>query len=1574
MTDETHSSTRTVFPDVQRREYLKSLGIAGGTLAVGSGVGAATAADDSPDQTDERDLAPLPAPTDLTVDYEPAPNNLRPDATPRFTWRVLTDSRDRSQRAYRVLVASDESALASDAGDVWDSGRVAATASTTVDYGGPALDPDTTYHWKVRVWDSQDQATDWSDPGSFTTANSPDPADWSGSWIGVDRSTDSGLAGTEWTDYTFESTVTIETAAAGFVFRAQDATNCYMWQLVLASSPDGTGDEHVLRPHVRENGAWTRLGNVSVDSALRGAEHEPHDVRIDVAGATITTYIDGTKVDERQDSTHSSGTVGFREYDTEHARVDDISVVSQDGDTLFQSSFEGPVLTSFNGGTLSSGALDLSGTGIVLHANRSLDPSPLLRTEFSADKPIADARAHVAGIGYSELYLNGERVGDDVLNPAWTAYEDRVVYSTYDVTDLVTEGANAAGIWLGKGWFSKDTPWYMKWESRGPPRALFDLTVTYADGTTETVVTDDTWQTRQSPILENDIYDGETYDARREQANWAEPGADGDWDTVDVLDAPGEDFVLQPQRTQPIRTVETLEPQAIEPHEGGYVVDFGQNHSGWVELQIRGASEGDEIVLKHAEVRNEDGDLVMKDLRGADGTDRYVARGDDVETYEPRFTYHGYRYVEIRGYPGELTADDLVSKVVHTDKSRTGSFKCSNEELNQVQHNAVWGMQSNSHSIPTDCCQRDERLGWTGDAHMTGRSSMYNFDAARFNEKWMRDHDDDQSPEGYQSDTIPSAVGDGDADPNWAKTRVTVAWYLYAHTGDEQVLRDRYEGLKAYVDYWRGEADGHIIPANKQHYGDWLAFEDTPDAALLNTFAYHQSTQMFARMADELGRDDDAATYRALADDIASAFNDAFFDERNGVYGSGSQTTYAVALFAGIVPDEHEQRVADNLATKVRTEDDGKLQTGFIGTRPLLFSLVEHGYEELAYHVVSQPEQPGWVYMVRQGATTLWERWDSDERIGSGMNSFNHRPWTEISEWFYRVLAGIDLGAPGFEEIEIKPRLVEDLEWAEGSVETVRGEVASRWERTDHGVELSVTIPWNTSATVYVPAEYRDAVTADGEALADATGVSFERMEDEYAVLSVGSGSYTLISDPVRGGAGFANRAAKRMQQTVADLRTSGALSDPQAEHLDTKLSKLVEQTANALSARESLDRTHTIQHVQNALTTVNSLRDWVASKRAAGSLTADTATALIEDLAVIDDALSHASTSALDVNATATLQQSTLVAGGHGTLDVTLLNEGTNRLNDARVDVNAPEKWAVASTSATHAGTIPADESFTASFDVDVPLSQARASVPITGTATYRHEGGVAEIPVGTVAEVGPPVTIEQVTAPPAAAGEQTTVSAVLTNAADEAVTGDLSIALPDGWTVDRETKRYRIAAGDDTTVAFTVTAPADAKHGVRATLTATYGDNFADSASTGIFLGPVASWEFDTAGDLEGWAPWNDIADFTVADGTLSYRSTGGDPFMGQTEPLSIDAPNGLAIQIRMKTSVDSDGQLFWTTEDAPIWLEGKSRHFDVVGGEWQTYTIDMPPQDSPVTGLRLDAVRETATIEIDHIRVYY
>ena len=880
---------------------------------------------------------------------------------------------------------------------------------------------------------------------------------------------DGGLDSEQWTDYTFETDFTVENAAAGLVFRAQDADNLYMWQVNTVRGPPP-----LLRPHVRSNGGWATLPPVELDDVMGEDPHGQHRIRIEVVGDQITTFVDDQQVHRVTDDTHAAGAIGFRQYGDEHAKYDNVSVTAPDGEVLFADDFEHEYVQHFSDGSIVDGQLDLEGTGVVLVAEPQLS-SPLLRTETTIEKSIQSARAHVLTLGYGELYVNGERVGDEKLNPAWTVYGDRVLYSTHDVGDVLQGGENALGLWLGRGWFSKTVS---NWDSYGAPRALLQVNVTYTDGTSDSIVTDADWRLGRSPIIENDIYDGETYDARLEASGWAQAGFDdGDWKRAKESAPPADDVKRRPQRMQPIQVNEELAPVDVWTHDGDYVVDFGQNHTGWLELSIRGANEGDQITLKHAEILTDGGDIDTANLRDADATDTYVATGADVETYEPRFTYHGYRYAKILGYPGELSADDVVSKVVHTGFDQTGTFACANEELNQVQQNAVWGLRSNAHSIPTDCCQRDERMGWTGDGHLAVNSHLLNFDATRFQWKWMYDHDDDQSAAGAHADTIPHAYGSRDADPNWAKTRVVNAWRIYQHTGDERVLKERYEGMKAYVDYWTGVAEEHVVPGSKNHYGDWLALEDRyNDLALMNTFSYFQSTERFARIAGVLGREEDAATYRDRAAAIEAAFNDEFFDPSTNTYGSGDQTSYALPLFEGLVPEDRADAVAANLADRIEA-DGGKLQTGFVGTRPLIFALVQHGYEDLAYQVVSQPEEPGWVHMVRLGATTMWERWDAEDH-GPGLNSRNHSPWALVSEWFYRELAGIQPGEAGYEHVTIDPLVPSGLEWAEGDVETVRGSVSSAWERTNTRIDddevnrlrLDVTVPANATATVRIPA------------------------------------------------------------------------------------------------------------------------------------------------------------------------------------------------------------------------------------------------------------------------------------------------------------------------------------------------------------------------------------------------------------------------------------------------------------------------------------------------------------------------
>lgn len=1000
-------------PSIDRREYLEYAGSMAVTPLIAAG-GRATAGD-SP--TGERHDGranggpdePPPAPTALRADYRHAPNNvpvLTDPATggdgqqpylPRFSWRVPAEDRGTGQTAYRVLVASAPGILAQDIGDVWDSGTVESGRSTNVHVKpDEILEPDGTYHWKVRIRDDAGRTSDWSAPARFTMAILDTPDAWDGTWIGLD-------------------------------------------------------DPVPMQ--------------------------EPSDV--------------------------------------------------------------GPV------------------------QNRD---SPLLRRTVTLDKPVSRARAHVLTLGWGELYVNGDRIGDDRLNPGWSRFEERSLYTTYDVGDRLSEGENALGLWLGRGWFSKtaevplgiiaagqapnqvspqiakaDVPQYptsalSHWDSHGAPRALLQVNVEYEDGTGDRIVTDGSWQGFPSPIVENDVWDGEHYNALLEQPGWATTAFDATtWAPATELGEPSKwsdfggasDPALRPMQAQPIEVTDTLDPVSIHTFEGDPIVDLGQNVAGWIELRVRDATSGQRIELRHAEVLTDDGDIDQRNLRTAEATDVYTAAGDadGEEVFEPRFTYHGFRYVKVLNYPGELRKADVTGKVVHTAFETRGSFTCSNEELNRVQHNAEWGLRSNAHSIPTDCPQRDERVGWTGDAHMAANADLYNHDVARFYEKWLRDHADAQAPSGAQADTVPWAYGGKPGDPNWGKTQVVIPWFVYRHTGDETLLERFYDDMTAYVDFWHRQADDHIIPGRYTLYGDWLAPEGPGiDPALVATFAHYQTTEMVAMAASVLDETGDARTYADRTDAIGAAFNREFFDPATNTYGSGAQKSFALPIYLDIVPDGHEAAVVDNLVAKMRTEDGGKLMTGFVATRPLIYGLADNGHEEFAYHVVSQPEHPGWVYMVRNGATTMWERWNSDEGAPE-MNSYNHRPWTLVSEWFYERLAGINIAEAGFEHVEIAPMVVGDLRWADASVDTVRGDVTSRWERTDGGLSLTAGVPWNATATVRIPDLGYDSVRvtesgriiwSDGSTGSHPEGVESVRRTDDAVVVRVGSGTYEFELEPTR--------------------------------------------------------------------------------------------------------------------------------------------------------------------------------------------------------------------------------------------------------------------------------------------------------------------------------------------------------------------------------------------------------------------------------------------------------------------------
>jgi alpha-L-rhamnosidase len=1089
----------------------------------------------------------------LQVEYQSEPINA-PLSEPRFSWRAETDRRGARQTAYRVIVARSNDMIAKGRGNLWDSGKVESPTSTNVTYDGVPLSSDEDYYWTVRIWNENGESSEWADPATFSTALAVDH-EWEGDWIGYQPDAgDSNGYRSQW------HSANADVSADQLDSRRNSGDDEEWVQVDLGELREV--DQIELYPANPFNGPKTPDGMPV--SAVYSATTDP-DRHVTVSGPGGFGFPAGYRIEVTDDA-------DFEDARTlvEHADVDnpgsDVVSIDVDADARYvrvtatdlyeldptdPPEVEGPqrkteylreerrpwrvfalaalAVRDSDGGDLAaerqvtaSSSIEQEGWGRANlvdgeYASRTAPGSPLLRTDIDLAKDVKRARAHVCALGYGELYVNGERVGDDVLNPGWTQYDERCLYSTYDVTGLLRKGKNALGLWLGRGWFGRNA---RDWTGFGSPRALLQLNVEYEDGTTRSVSTDSSWRSEPSPILENDLYDGEVYDARKESDGWNEPGFDdSDWESTNVVEAPGGDLV--PQRTPPIRVTETLKPIEVLNCNEGPIVDFGQNLVGWLELTVDDAEAGDEIELKHAEMLLNDGSLALEDLRSADATDTYVARGDDEENYEPRFTYHGFRYAQITGYPSELDPDNVCAKVVHTDVEPIGSFDCSNEDLSQVQHNAEWGLTGNLHSVLTDCPQRDERFGWTGDNHIAARALMYNFDSVGFYEKWMGDHDDIQSKHGYVSCTIPYGYGSVPEDPTWGITRVTIPWHLYRHYGDTGVLERHYEGMRRYLDYWYSESDDGIIPAEYANYGDWLAFENTdgrrglPYSLFTTAFQYH-TTNLFAKIADEMERHADAERYAARAERIADAFSEKFFDAETGEYRSGTQSSYAVPLYFGLVPEEHVDAVVDNLVEKVHS-DDGKLRTGFLGTRPLIHTLVDHGHPEIAYEIVSQPERPGWVYMVRQGATTMWERWDSDDQIGEGMNSFNHSPFNFVSEWFYYTLAGLrfDESMHGLGEITIAPALVDDLNWATGEIKTVNGSLSSHWERTDDGIHLDIKVPWNTVATVRLPIDGsglrvhdRDIPIGENDSTALPEGVRVVRSTGGDIEIEVGAGSY----------------------------------------------------------------------------------------------------------------------------------------------------------------------------------------------------------------------------------------------------------------------------------------------------------------------------------------------------------------------------------------------------------------------------------------------------------------------------------
>jgi alpha-L-rhamnosidase len=755
-------------------------------------------------------------------------------------------------------------------------------------------------------------------------------------------------------------------------------------------------------------------------------------------------------------------------------------------------------------------------------------PSPHFRKEFTVSKPVASARAYITSHGLYELHINGKKVGDQVFTPGWTSYGKRLQYQVYDVTTMLTRGNNAVGTVLGDGWYRGTLAWGNNWAVYGKRLGVFmQIKITHTDGTETVIVTDESWKGhKDGAIRMNDLYNGETYDANKGLIGWDMPGFnDTNWQKVMEGNYSLDNIIAS--EGSPVRKIEEIKPVKIfRTPKGDLIADMGQNMVGWVRLKVSGP-KGTVVKLHHAEVMDKYGEFYTANLRGARCLLTYTLAGGGNEVYEPRFTFMGFRFVKVEGFPGELTPDNLTGVVIHSDMTPTGKYESSNELLNQLQHNIVWGQKGNFLDVPTDCPQRDERLGWTGDAQAFCRTAAFNYNVAPFFTKWLKDVSADQKPGGEVPDVIPDVLNRQDAttaapSAGWGDVAVIAPWTMYQVYGDKRILETQYPGMKAWVEYIRKKAGDSYEWKGGSKYGDWLfyhppvnshtAADGYTEPDFIATAFYAYSSKLLALAAKELGRTDDEKTYNDIFNRIKNVFNHEYVTPAGRV-GTNSQTAFVLALMFDLLPEGSRENAARFLVEDIKNRRD-HLSTGFLGTPFLCHVLSQTGYTDVAYDLLLQETYPSWIYPVKMGATTIWERWDGQKTDSTfqdeGMNSFNHYAYGAIGDWMYRVSAGIETLSPGYRHILIQPHLTQKLDYSGASFDSPYGTVSSGWERQDGRIIVRVRIPANAKATIKLPANKDSQANESGKALSENPNLSKVRIEDNKLTMEAGSGDYVF--------------------------------------------------------------------------------------------------------------------------------------------------------------------------------------------------------------------------------------------------------------------------------------------------------------------------------------------------------------------------------------------------------------------------------------------------------------------------------
>jgi alpha-L-rhamnosidase len=1046
-------------------------------------------------------------PVDLRCEYRTNPLGIDVPS-PRLSWKLEAISpaaRGLSQSAYRLLAASSQTLLERNTGDLWDSGKVTGDTSIQIAYQGKKLASGQMVWWKVQIWDNGLKASKWSET-AYWSMGLLTASDWKGKWIGFDGGeAPPELDGARWITAGKQSSKAIYLRRTFEI--PQDAPISDMIVSVV-----GTGATRFTVNNRFYRDGKGPLTPMAVD--VTGLAHSG----LNVVSISVTSL-----------GSEPAATIGFIELNWPNGRRETLFTDQQ----WRGSSAELPdwKKESFNDAAWEQakvlGPYGMTPWGKVDSGRRTVLPARYLRKEFAAPAAVKRATLYVSGLGLFEAYLNGKKAGDDALVPAVSQFDKRVFYRTYDVTRLLRPGANALGVILGNGRYFAPRQWMnINMRMFGFPKLMLQLEMERADGSIERVCSDGTWKiTTEGPIRENNEYDGEVYDARKEMPGWNRVGFPAvGWQSAQWVEGPGG--VISAQPSEASRVTQTVKPiSAHQLHPGVFIFDMGQNMVGWCRLKVKSPVDNGiddpELTLRFAEKLHKDGELYVDNLRSAEARDTYIRNATALQVYEPRFTFHGFRYVELKGYPGTPTLETLVGRKVHDDVERASEFTTSNSLINKIYDAVVRGTEGNYHGVPTDCPQRDERQGWLGDRAQESWGEAYLFHIAGLYSKWMRDVTDEQDAEGRIDEVSPAVWPVYTDDVSWPATLMMVSDHLYKEYGDRRVIEENYPAMRKWVTHMLTYMKDDLMPRDTG--GDWCPPPESPeiinsadparitDGNLIGSAYFYHVLGLMEQFSTLLGKPADAKEYAQLAVRLRGAFNKAYYHPETGRYSNGSQTSSILPLAMGLAPEEERQKITDALVRRIKEQDSGHLATGLIGTQWLMQTLTNAGHINVAYQIATQKTYPGWGYEVTAGgATTIWELWNS-ETGDPAMNSENHLMMVgDLTTWLYENLAGIhtDPTRLAFKHIILQPTPVGDLTAVRGSFNSPYGKIASDWHITDGHFVWNIAVPPNATATVYVPTKDAASVIESGKRAGDVQGVTFLRNEPGTAVYEVGSGSY----------------------------------------------------------------------------------------------------------------------------------------------------------------------------------------------------------------------------------------------------------------------------------------------------------------------------------------------------------------------------------------------------------------------------------------------------------------------------------